>query len=309
MYLNARYYDPAIGRFVSADPSDPTAAGVGVNRYAYAMNSPVVMLDPSGFSSVMPWGWDVGLPSAYEAGVNTYDPVANYLYYEHLVSTPDPQGDWGELGRTGLDNGILLEKLGAQDWNMFIASDFFIGITNSYLLTMTIDERRDWLESHGSFITLAFQLDYLTQGVRNRDPRVAAQVIILGALSASAGKLSLRLGRPAATPSLGQAGVSRILNFSPAQLQKGFTKHGADFGLSGNWNPSRAADYSRAVHQHINSTAVQVIPGTYRGQAVIHYVDPQTGLNVTSTLSGNYIGGWRLSAEQLQSVLSSGRLF
>jgi RHS repeat-associated protein len=57
MYLNARYYDPAIGRFVSADPSDPTAAGVGVNRYAYAGNNPVLYLDATGLSSEFPRGW------------------------------------------------------------------------------------------------------------------------------------------------------------------------------------------------------------------------------------------------------------
>ena len=48
LYLNARYYDPALGRFISADPSDPTAPGVGLNRYAYAFNNPVGYLDPSG---------------------------------------------------------------------------------------------------------------------------------------------------------------------------------------------------------------------------------------------------------------------
>src|SRR5262249_13862388 len=48
MYLHARYYDPQLGRFLSADPSEPTAVGVGVNRYAYAANNPVAYLDPTG---------------------------------------------------------------------------------------------------------------------------------------------------------------------------------------------------------------------------------------------------------------------
>jgi RHS repeat-associated protein len=48
MYLNARYYDPVLGRFMSADPMSPTLPGVGVNRYAYAFNNPIMMLDPSG---------------------------------------------------------------------------------------------------------------------------------------------------------------------------------------------------------------------------------------------------------------------
>ncbi|WP_165909505.1 RHS repeat-associated core domain-containing protein [Shinella sp. JR1-6] len=34
MYLNARYYDPAYGRFISPDDWDPTMEGVGTNRYA-----------------------------------------------------------------------------------------------------------------------------------------------------------------------------------------------------------------------------------------------------------------------------------
>jgi RHS repeat-associated protein len=48
LYLNARYYDPALGRFVSPDDWDPTLAGVGTNRYAYAGNDPVNGSDPNG---------------------------------------------------------------------------------------------------------------------------------------------------------------------------------------------------------------------------------------------------------------------
>jgi len=48
-YYNARYYDPALGRFVSADPVQ------GLNRYAYCANNPVNAIDPSGYASyVMP---------------------------------------------------------------------------------------------------------------------------------------------------------------------------------------------------------------------------------------------------------------
>ncbi|MEQ1409767.1 RHS repeat-associated core domain-containing protein, partial [Neorhizobium sp. Rsf11] len=50
MYLNARYYDPAFGRFISPDDWDPTIDGVGTNRYAYAQNDPVNNSDPNGHS-------------------------------------------------------------------------------------------------------------------------------------------------------------------------------------------------------------------------------------------------------------------
>jgi RHS repeat-associated protein len=48
LYLNGRYYDPALGRYISPDDWDPTLAGVGTNRYAYAGNDPVNKADPNG---------------------------------------------------------------------------------------------------------------------------------------------------------------------------------------------------------------------------------------------------------------------
>jgi RHS repeat-associated protein len=50
-YLRARYYDPALGRFVSRDPQPATAAvPVTLNRYAYANNNPVNLVDKTGRS-------------------------------------------------------------------------------------------------------------------------------------------------------------------------------------------------------------------------------------------------------------------
>ncbi|MFZ2520183.1 MAG: RHS repeat-associated core domain-containing protein, partial [Anaerolineae bacterium] len=48
-FYNARYYDPALGRFTSADtlipqPQNPQS----LNRYAYAANNPLRFVDPSG---------------------------------------------------------------------------------------------------------------------------------------------------------------------------------------------------------------------------------------------------------------------
>lgn len=45
-YYRARYYDPAVGRFISQDPSGLSAGDV--NLYRYAGNSPTVRIDPSG---------------------------------------------------------------------------------------------------------------------------------------------------------------------------------------------------------------------------------------------------------------------
>ncbi|MBL1259194.1 MAG: RHS repeat-associated core domain-containing protein [Thiotrichaceae bacterium] len=49
LYLRARYYDPAIGRFISADPYlGRMAEPVTQNRYIYVHNNPLLYSDPSG---------------------------------------------------------------------------------------------------------------------------------------------------------------------------------------------------------------------------------------------------------------------
>ena len=48
-YLNSRYYDPEIGRFISPDSYVSTGQGlIGYNMYAYCGNNPVARVDPSG---------------------------------------------------------------------------------------------------------------------------------------------------------------------------------------------------------------------------------------------------------------------
>ena len=53
IHMNGRIYDPQLGRFISADPYVTRPFdGQGLNRYAYALNNPLVFTDPSGFDPI-----------------------------------------------------------------------------------------------------------------------------------------------------------------------------------------------------------------------------------------------------------------
>ncbi|AKG53330.1 hypothetical protein DGWBC_0654 [Dehalogenimonas sp. WBC-2] len=52
-YYNARYYDAALGRFISADTVIPSFLNPqSLNRYSYCYNNPLKYTDPTGH-----WGW------------------------------------------------------------------------------------------------------------------------------------------------------------------------------------------------------------------------------------------------------------
>ncbi len=60
-YLQSRYYDPTIGRFISADGLVSTGTGVlGYNMFTYCNNNPVMHSDPSGQSLLEAIDWVIG---------------------------------------------------------------------------------------------------------------------------------------------------------------------------------------------------------------------------------------------------------
>ena len=53
-YLQSRYYDPAVRRFINADAYASTGQGfLGQNMFAYCNNNPACMFDPAGYAA----GW------------------------------------------------------------------------------------------------------------------------------------------------------------------------------------------------------------------------------------------------------------
>lgn len=69
-YLQSRYYDPAIGRFISADTYFSTGQGlIGHNTYAYCGNNPISRADSGGEVWHLVIGAAVGVATQYVSDV------------------------------------------------------------------------------------------------------------------------------------------------------------------------------------------------------------------------------------------------
>jgi len=99
----------------------------------------------------------------------------------------------------------------------------------------------------------------------------------------------------------------RVIRFRIAQLQHTF-RHASDFGVGGAQNKHTLAAFEQALQSHVISPATTEIKGYYRNQAVTHFVNCRTGLNVMLLPGGDYLSGWLLSPMQLHHVLSTGKL-
>lgn len=97
------------------------------------------------------------------------------------------------------------------------------------------------------------------------------------------------------------------ITLTDKQVQAKF-KHAVDFGVEGNYNKANAVKFSQAINEHVNSPQTTVINGTYRGESVIHHLNPQTGINVITAPNGQFISGWKLNTLQLQNVVNRGSL-
>ena len=100
-YLNSRYYDPVIGRFINADGYISTGQGIlGNNMYAYCGNNPVMLNDPTG----MFW----------EEILDFFEELINDIGFA-LNFNKENEGDSTYLGVVTVENGSGYNKAFESD--------------------------------------------------------------------------------------------------------------------------------------------------------------------------------------------------
>ena len=78
-YLQSRYYDPAIGRFINADRFASTGQDfLGCNMFAYCLNSPTNFMDKSGNSAAAVQWWTSTM--WWLCAVDTVLPLGDIVY-------------------------------------------------------------------------------------------------------------------------------------------------------------------------------------------------------------------------------------
>ncbi|MDP8265860.1 MAG: SpvB/TcaC N-terminal domain-containing protein [Candidatus Aceula meridiana] len=108
-YYGARYYNPLIGRFLTADPMMPNPTNSqSLNRYSYVYNSPLCYTDPSGN---FPWLIIGAIIGAIAGAVSSYQQTGKVQWQSVLIGAVMGGMSGGTIGSTA--QGMVLLKASA----------------------------------------------------------------------------------------------------------------------------------------------------------------------------------------------------
>ena len=119
-YLQTRYYDPEVGRFISQDSieyADPETIN-GLNLYAYCGNNPVMRVDPEGTEW---WHWLVGIlvvAAVTVAMVSTAGLAAVVVGASAAVTTSMCVGAGVATATAGIINLVTQASQGVEEFNL-----------------------------------------------------------------------------------------------------------------------------------------------------------------------------------------------
>ncbi len=118
VHMNGRIYDPALGRFLQADPYVQSGSDLqGLNRYAYVLNNPLSAVDPSGH-------YVFRLAAAVlTAGAGPVTKIIAFTvagFADAMVAG----ADFGQAVRSGMISGITAAAFSSLSANLPVAETF-----------------------------------------------------------------------------------------------------------------------------------------------------------------------------------------
>jgi len=106
LYYNARYYDPKLGRFISADSIVPNVESTqAFNRYMYVLGNPVSFNDPSGYNTHEADGEWSDNESGGKGGKTETNTESNANPGNETNTDPDGNSNKSDLGHERGDHG------------------------------------------------------------------------------------------------------------------------------------------------------------------------------------------------------------
>ncbi|MCL2074767.1 MAG: RHS repeat-associated core domain-containing protein, partial [Marinilabiliaceae bacterium] len=123
--MNARLYDPAVGRFLSPDPYVPDGTfSQDFNRYSYARNNPMIYADPDGENPVLIAAIIIGAAAGGYTGYKIADAkgydMGNWQTYGYMFGSAVIGGVSGYAGATiAAGGGFMANTMGIMYGSMF----------------------------------------------------------------------------------------------------------------------------------------------------------------------------------------------
>ena len=143
-YLNSRYYDSEIGRFINADDIsvlDITNIALnGINLYAYCLNNPVNEVDESGYFLFWLFVTAIVVGAAVSAGTEIVSQAIEYGW-DNI--------NWGQVAWAGLMGGVsgalMASGVGSVGMAIFGGMIGFVSSVGEQLIGGTSIEDINWL--------------------------------------------------------------------------------------------------------------------------------------------------------------------
>ena len=200
-YLNARYYDPEIGRFISPDGTeylDPESIN-GLNIYAYCRNNPVMNIDPSGTFALISFLIGLGIAALIGVGVGAISYTVGAVV--SWAISGEWSWSWGMFAGAIIGGALGGALAFAAPWLSVGVSSFITGVLST---------------------SIGMGLEMAWEGAEYTIAEILISSVLSGFISALSAKIAMKIKIPGFT---GRGSISQVTKQINTKLYNGTIKH------------------------------------------------------------------------------------